>query len=121
MSHKSDVDENAELSRIRATVRQWRVEAAQKGKPLQLPVMPFLLRNIWTGALVLFSLLTFSTFFISTVNQVSSLDIDADNILTICKAMVFISLVGICWAVAMWVPFAIIMEVMILISAPVQN
>lgn len=79
MSHKSDVDENAELSRIRATVRQWRVEAAQKGKPLQLPVMPFLLRNIWTGALVLFSLLTFSTFFISTVNQVSSLGIDADK------------------------------------------
>ena len=79
MSHKSDVDENAEISRIRATVRQWRVEAAQKGKPLQLPVMPFLLRNIWTGALILFSLLTFSTFFISTVVQVSSSNIDADN------------------------------------------
>ena len=74
MAYKSDVDENAEVSRIRATIRQWRVEAAQKGQPLQLPVMPFLLRNIWTGALVLYSLLTFSTFFISTVNQVSSLN-----------------------------------------------
>jgi len=27
------------------------------------------------------------------------------------QATVFISLVGICWAVAMWVPFTIIMEV----------
>jgi solute carrier family 45, member 1/2/4 len=113
MAHKSDVDENAEISRIRATVRQWRVEAAQKGKPLKLPVMPFLLRNIWTGALVLFSLLTFSTFFITTVVQVSSFNVDANNTYTICKATVFISLVGICWAVAMWVPFAMIMEVMV--------
>jgi len=44
--------------------------------------MPFLLRNIWTGALILFSILTFSTFFITTVVQ----------------ATIFISLVGICWA-----------------------
>jgi solute carrier family 45 protein 1/2/4 len=119
MAHKSDVDESAEISRIRATVRQWRVEAAQKGKPLQLPAMPFLLRNIWTGALVLFTLLTFSTFFTSTVVQVSSFNIDADNTFTICKATVFISLVGICWAVAMWVPFAIIMEVMAFVSVSV--
>jgi len=55
-----------------------------------------LLRNIWTGALILFSLLTFSTFFITTVVQ----------------ATIFISFVGICWAVAMWVPFAIIMELL---------
>jgi solute carrier family 45 protein 1/2/4 len=79
MASKSDVDESAELSRIRATVRQWRVEAAQKGKPLQLPVMPFLLRNIWTAALVLFSLLNFSTFFITTVAQVSFFNLDADD------------------------------------------
>jgi len=58
--------------------------------------MPFLLRNIWTGALLLFSFLTLSTFFISTVFQ----------------ATIFISLVGICWAVAMWVPFTIIMELL---------
>ncbi|KAG7096809.1 hypothetical protein E1B28_004217 [Marasmius oreades] len=96
MAHKTDVNEDAELARLRDTVRQWRVEAARKGKPLRLPVMPFLLRNIWTGALVLFSLLTLSTFFIKTVAQ----------------ATVFIALVGICWAVAMWVPFAIIMELL---------
>ncbi|KAF9534195.1 MFS general substrate transporter [Crepidotus variabilis] len=96
MGHKTDVDGDAELSRIRAMVRKWRVEAAQASRPLHLPVMPFLLRNIWTGALLFFSFLMFSTFFISTVAQ----------------ATVFISLVGICWAVAMWVPFAIIMELL---------
>lgn len=72
MAHKTDVDEDAEMSRLRAAVRQWRVEAARCGQPLRLPVMPFLLRNIWTGALLLFSVLTFSTFFISTVVQVSA-------------------------------------------------
>ncbi|TFK43415.1 major facilitator superfamily domain-containing protein [Crucibulum laeve] len=96
MAHKGDVDQDAELTRIQETVRQWRVDAARKGKPLRLPVMPFLLRNIWTGALLFFSLLMFSTFFISTVVQ----------------ATIFISLVGVCWAVAMWVPFAIIMELL---------
>jgi solute carrier family 45, member 1/2/4 len=118
MASKSDVDEDAELSRIRATVRQWRVEAAQKGKPLELPVMPFLLRNVWTASLVLFGFLNFSTFFIGTVVQVSSFYIDADIAFTyyMHKATVYISLVGICWAVAMWVPFAIVMEVKILVS-----
>jgi len=94
MGHKDDVDEDAELTRLRNTVREWRAEAARQGKPLRLPIMPFLLRNIWTGALILYSVLTFSTFFITTVVQ----------------ATVFITLVGICWAVATWVPFAIIME-----------
>lgn len=70
MPYKSDVNEDAELTRLRNVVRVWRAEAARKGKPLRLPVMPFLLRNIWTGALLLFSILTFSTFFISTVAQV---------------------------------------------------
>ncbi|KAF8914025.1 hypothetical protein CPB84DRAFT_1758181, partial [Gymnopilus junonius] len=96
MGAKSDVDEDAEISRLRAMVRQWRIEAARQGKALYLPVMPFLLRNIWTGALLFFSLLTLSTFFITTVFQ----------------ATIFISFVGICWAVAMWVPFAIIMELL---------
>ncbi|KAL0949413.1 hypothetical protein HGRIS_009474 [Hohenbuehelia grisea] len=96
MQHKGDVDEDAELTRIRNTVREWRAEAARKGKPLRLPVMPFLLRNIWTGALVLFTLLTFCTGFVTTVTQ----------------ATVLISLIGICWAVACWVPFAIIMELL---------
>lgn len=94
MGHKDDVDEDAELTRLRNTVREWRAEAVRHGKPLRLPIKPFLLRNIWTGALIFFAILTFSTFFITTVVQ----------------ATIFITLVGICWAVAMWVPFAIIME-----------
>jgi solute carrier family 45 protein 1/2/4 len=65
-----DEDEDAEVSRLRDTVRQWRAEALRDGKPLRLPMMPFLLRNIWMGALLLFTILTFSTFFISTVAQV---------------------------------------------------
>lgn len=73
MAYQEDVDEDAELTRIRNTVRAWRAEAVRKGKPLRLPMMPFLLRNIWTGALLLFSLLTFSTFFITTVAQVRRL------------------------------------------------
>jgi len=96
MAHRTDVDQNAEISRLRETVREWRVEAARHGRPLRLPVMPLLLRNIWTGAMLFFSLLMFSTFFVSTVFQ----------------ATVLISFVGICWAVAMWVPFAIIMELL---------
>lgn len=91
---RRDEDEDEESARLRKMVRDWKAEAARKGKPLRLPFMPFLLRNIWTGALLLFTLLTFSTFFIKTVLQAS----------------IMISLVGICWAVACWVPFAIIME-----------
>ncbi|KZT26861.1 MFS general substrate transporter [Neolentinus lepideus HHB14362 ss-1] len=91
----SKPDEGAEeITHLRDVVRQWRAEAARRGKPMRLPIMPFLLRNIWTGALLLFTVLTFSTFFVSTVNQ----------------AIAVISLVGICWAVACWAPFAIIME-----------
>lgn len=70
MAHKDDVDEDAELTRIKNTVRQWKAEAARNGKPLRLPMMPFLLRNIWTGALLWFSVLTMSTFFVKTVTQV---------------------------------------------------
>ncbi|KAG8718515.1 hypothetical protein FRC08_005114 [Ceratobasidium sp. 394] len=85
---------DAELHRVRELVRQWRAEAARDGKPLKLPRMPFMLRNIWTGALLLYACLMFSTFFIRTV----------------AAATVVIALLGICWAVACWVPFAIIME-----------
>lgn len=91
---RRDEDEDEEAARLKKMVKDWKQEAARNGKPLRLPFMPFLLRNIWTGALLLFSLLTFSTFFITTVFQAS----------------VMIALVGICWAVACWVPFAIIME-----------
>ncbi|XP_006460230.1 hypothetical protein AGABI2DRAFT_117192 [Agaricus bisporus var. bisporus H97] len=94
LGRRDDVDEDTEISHLRETVRQWKIDAARQGKPLKLPRTPFLLRNIWTGALLLFSFLSFMTFFITTVTQ----------------ATVFISLVGISWAVAMWVPFAIIME-----------
>jgi solute carrier family 45, member 1/2/4 len=70
LAQSDDEDEDAELSRLRDTVRQWQVEAAHKGKPLRLPIMPFLLRNIWMGAMVLFSLVSASTFFITKVWQV---------------------------------------------------
>ena len=70
MPAKTDVTEDAELTRLRDLVRMWKAEAARQGRPLRLPVMPFLLRNIWTGAMLLFTLLTFSTFFITTVAQV---------------------------------------------------
>jgi len=94
LAHEGDDDEDAELTRLRATVREWRADAARRGRPLQLPYMPFFLRNIWTAALVWFTILTFSTFFITRVYQ----------------AIIMVSMVGICWAVACWVPFAMIME-----------
>ncbi|PVG03619.1 MFS general substrate transporter [Serendipita vermifera] len=89
-----DEDEDEEISRIRALVRSWKAEAARMGRPLHLPAMPFMLRNIWTGGLLLFGVLMMSTFFVNTVWQ----------------ATLVISLVGISWAIACWVPFALIME-----------
>jgi len=65
-----------------------------KGEEMKLPRMPFMLRNIWTAAMLLFSFLTLMTFFVKTTVQ----------------AIVVVSLIGIPWAVACWVPFAIIME-----------
>ena len=70
LAQNDDEDEDAELTRLRDTVRQWQAEATRKGKPLRLPIMPFLLRNIWMGALLLFSVITTSTFFITKVWQV---------------------------------------------------
>lgn len=97
LSRNDEYEEaDAEISRLRDTVREWRAEAARKGKPLKLPRMPFMLRNIWMAAMLLFTVLTFATYFVTTVPQ----------------AIVVVSLVGICWAVACWVPFAMIMEVM---------
>jgi solute carrier family 45 protein 1/2/4 len=84
-------DEDAQIERFRSRLHLWRQEGITK-----LPKMPWLLRDIWTAAMILFTLLTFSTFWISTVKQ----------------ATVAISLVGICWAVACWIPFAIIMELL---------
>ncbi|VDB98727.1 unnamed protein product [Peniophora sp. CBMAI 1063] len=87
-----DEDEDTELERLEQLVQQLQAESGDK--PVRLPRMPILLRNVWMGALLLFTVITFSTFFISTVWQ----------------ACIAVSLVGICWAVACWVPFAIIME-----------
>ena len=70
LAQNDDEDEDAELTRLRDTVRQWQAEATRKGKPLRLPIMPFLLRNIWMGALLFYSLITVSTFFITKVWQV---------------------------------------------------
>jgi solute carrier family 45, member 1/2/4 len=73
LAQNDDEDEDAELARLRDTVRRWQVEAARKGQPLRLPIMPFLLRNVWMGAMVLFSLISASTFFITQVWQVGYL------------------------------------------------
>ncbi|EJU06217.1 MFS general substrate transporter [Dacryopinax primogenitus] len=89
-----DEREDAEIARIRIMVHSWKIEAARKGEPLKLPTMPFMLRNIWTGALLLYTAVMMSTFFVKTVFQ----------------ATIAITLLGISWAVACWVPFAIIME-----------
>ncbi|KAF8450554.1 hypothetical protein L210DRAFT_956561 [Boletus edulis BED1] len=89
-------DEQTHVQRLRLNLHQWREEALASGKSVQLPRRPLLLRDIWTGAMVLFTILMFSSFFISTVPG----------------AIVMISFVGICWSVACWVPFAIIMELL---------
>ena len=91
----SDAEEELELARVRETVRQWRAEAARDGRPLKLPTMPFMLRNIWTASLALFAAVMLATFWIKTVFA----------------ATIAISLLGVSWACAVWVPFAIIMQV----------
>lgn len=88
-------DDDEEMTRVRELLRQWKAEAAREGKPLKLPTMPFMLRNIWTASLALFALVMLSTFWITTVWQ----------------ATIAISLLGVSWACAVWVPFAIIMQV----------
>jgi solute carrier family 45 protein 1/2/4 len=70
LAPSDEEDKDAELARLRDTVRRWQADAARKGKPLRLPIMPFLLRNIWMGAMLLFSLITASTIFITQVWQV---------------------------------------------------
>ncbi|KAI6047428.1 major facilitator superfamily domain-containing protein [Pisolithus marmoratus] len=91
---QDDDDDARRTERLRLMLEHGREEAVQRGKQFKLPRMPLLLRDIWVGAMLLFSVLMFSTFGVSTVNQ----------------ATVMISAVGICWGVACWVPFAIVME-----------
>ena len=68
-----DEDEEEETTRLRALLYEWRAEAAKKGKPMKLPTLPVLYRTIWIGALILFTVLTMSTFFISSTIGVSIL------------------------------------------------
>lgn len=68
-----DEDEEEETIRLRALIYEWRAEAAKKGKPMKLPTLPVLYRTIWIGALILFTVLTMSTFFISSTIGVSVL------------------------------------------------
>ena len=70
LNDQEDEDEDAETVRIRELVRAWKSEAAREGRPLKLPTMPFMLRNIWTSSLVLYAVLMASTFFIRTVVMV---------------------------------------------------
>lgn len=70
---KDDETDDVYKGRLRIMYKQW-VEATDKGKPIKLPRMPLLLRDIWMGAMLLFSILTFSTFWIRTVPQVIRLD-----------------------------------------------
>ncbi|CAD6576865.1 MAG: hypothetical protein TREMPRED_001789 [Tremellales sp. Tagirdzhanova-0007] len=79
-------EEDGELERIRDMVKQWKAEAARNGRPMKLPTMPFMLRNIWTAGLLLFAAVMASTFFITKVWQ----------------ATIAIAIVGICWAIACW-------------------
>ncbi|KIL00599.1 hypothetical protein PAXRUDRAFT_8078 [Paxillus rubicundulus Ve08.2h10] len=87
-------DERTHAQRLRLVLHRWREESVATGKPLRLPRKSLFLRDIWTGAMLLFTALMISSFWISTVGE----------------AITMISLVGICWSVACWVPFAIIME-----------
>lgn len=87
-------DEQTHIQRLRLNLHRWREEARASGKSVQFPRRPLLLKDIWMGAMLFFTILMFSSFWISTVPG----------------AIAMISLVGICWSVACWVPFAIIME-----------
>jgi solute carrier family 45 protein 1/2/4 len=59
-----ETEQEREFRRIKAMVEGWKLEAKldPKGKPVRLPTMPFMLRNIWTAALVLFSVLMYVSF-----------------------------------------------------------
>src|SRR5258708_10078873 len=50
-------NEDAELARLRDTVRQWRLEGVRQSKTLAFPLIPLFLRRICVGALVCLFLL----------------------------------------------------------------
>ena len=66
-----DEDEEEETIRLRALIYEWRDEAAEKNKTMRLPTLPVLYRTIWIGALLLFTILTMSTFFVTSALGVS--------------------------------------------------
>ena len=68
-----DEDEEEETTRLRGLIYEWRAEAAKKGKTMRLPTLPVLYRTIWIGALVLFTILTMSTFLVTSTIGVSVL------------------------------------------------
>jgi len=66
-----DEDEEEETTRLRELIYEWRADAAKKGKTMRLPTLPVLYRTIWIGALLLFTILTMSTFFVTSALGVS--------------------------------------------------
>ncbi|KAH9918249.1 MFS general substrate transporter [Epithele typhae] len=93
LAHAGDEDEDAELRRLRAKCangapRPPRTASRSAAVYAVLPAQHL------DGRMILFTGLTLATFFVTRVWQ----------------AVVLVSLVGICWAVACWAPFAIIME-----------
>ncbi|GJJ07487.1 hypothetical protein Clacol_001689 [Clathrus columnatus] len=88
------VNEETELLHVQRTLIDLKAEAEAHGKPFDLPSMPFTLRDIWCFALILYGIISLWTFFVHTVVE----------------AILAVSLIGISWAVAVWAPFAMIME-----------
>ena len=66
-----DEDEEEENIRLRALIYEWRAKAAKQGKKMKLPTLPVHYRTIWIGALLLFTLLTMMTFFVTSTVGVS--------------------------------------------------
>ena len=68
-----DEDEEEETIRLRGLIHEWRAQAAKKGEKMKLPTLPVLYRTIWIGALLLFTVLTTMTFFVTSTIGVSTL------------------------------------------------
>lgn len=63
-------DEDMEVVRIQRTVMKWKTDTGSRGESLKLPRMPFMLRDMWSFALVLYGVISLCTFFIDTVAKV---------------------------------------------------
>lgn len=106
--------DETKFERIQRNVRAWKLDSEASGNAFKLPRMPVALRDMWCFALLFYFLITLWTFFIDTVVEVSSFlsmgSLCPDNL----KAVIAVALVGICWAIVVWAPFAIIMEVSVI-------